>query len=59
MRQVLKILWNLLLIFAGCVLCAIALKGILVPKQFLAGGLTGLSLLFHYGLPALPLGLIY
>jgi uncharacterized membrane-anchored protein YitT (DUF2179 family) len=51
--------FNLLLIFAGCILCAIALKGILVPKQFLAGGLTGLSLLVHYALPSLPLGLIY
>jgi uncharacterized membrane-anchored protein YitT (DUF2179 family) len=30
-----------------------------VPKQFLAGGLTGLSLLVHYALPSLPLGLIY
>ena len=59
MKQVLKLLWNLLLIFAGCFLCAIALKGILVPKQFLAGGLTGLSLLIHYALPSLPLGLIY
>ena len=51
--------FNLLLIFAGCVLCAIALKGILVPKQFLAGGLTGLSLLVYYALPSLPIGLIY
>ena len=59
MRQVQKILWNLFLIFAGCVLCATALKGILVPKQFLAGGLTGLSLLIYYVLPVLPLGLIY
>ena len=50
---------NLLLIFVGCVLCAFALKGILVPKQFLAGGLTGLSLLLHYAVPFLPLGLIY
>jgi uncharacterized membrane-anchored protein YitT (DUF2179 family) len=50
---------NLLLIFTGSVLCAIAIKGILVPKQFLAGGLTGLSLLIHYLLPGLPLGLIY
>jgi uncharacterized membrane-anchored protein YitT (DUF2179 family) len=59
MKMILKILWNLFLIFAGSVLCAIALKGILVPKQFMAGGLTGLSLLIHYALPALPLGLIY
>ena len=50
---------NLLLIFAGSVLCAVAIKGILIPKQFLAGGLTGLSLLIHYVLPGLPLGLIY
>jgi uncharacterized membrane-anchored protein YitT (DUF2179 family) len=54
-----KILWNLFLIFAGCFLVAFALKGILVPKQFLAGGLTGLSLLIYYVLPVLPLGLIY
>ena len=59
MRQVLKVLWNLLLIFAGSLLCAIAIKGILVPRQFLAGGLTGFSLLIFYALPALPLGLIY
>ena len=50
---------NLLLIFTGSVLCAMAIKGILVPKQFLAGGLTGLSLLIHYVLPGWPLGLIY
>jgi len=50
---------NLLLIFTGSVLCAMAIKGILIPKQFLAGGLTGLSLLIHYVYPSLPLGLIY
>jgi uncharacterized membrane-anchored protein YitT (DUF2179 family) len=51
--------FNLLLIFAGSLLCAVAIKGIIIPKQFLAGGLTGLSLLIHYVLPGLPLGLIY
>jgi uncharacterized membrane-anchored protein YitT (DUF2179 family) len=59
MKTIRTVCFNLLLIFAGCILCAIALKGILVPKQFLAGGLTGLSLLFHYAVPSLPLGLIY
>jgi uncharacterized membrane-anchored protein YitT (DUF2179 family) len=54
-----KVCFNLLLIFAGSVLCAVAIKGILIPKEFLAGGLTGLSLLIHYVLPGLPLGLIY
>jgi uncharacterized membrane-anchored protein YitT (DUF2179 family) len=59
MKPLLKILWNLLLIFTGSVFCAVAIKGILIPKDFLAGGLTGLSLLIHYVLPGLPLGLIY
>jgi uncharacterized membrane-anchored protein YitT (DUF2179 family) len=51
--------WNLLLIFAGCVICAIGIKGILVPKQFLAGGVTGLALLGHYVFPSLPIGFIF
>lgn len=55
----LTILWNLLLITSGCILCATAIKGILIPKEFLAGGVTGLSLLIHYILPSLPLGVIY
>jgi uncharacterized membrane-anchored protein YitT (DUF2179 family) len=59
MKPFTKIVWNLLLIFLGSLLCAAALKGILVPKHFLAGGLTGLSLLVHYALPSLPLGGIY
>ena len=53
------ICFNLLLITAGSVLCAFAIKAILIPKQFLAGGVTGLSLLIHYVLPTLPVGLIY
>jgi len=51
--------WNLVLLSIGSVLCAFAVKGILVPKQFLAGGVTGLALLAHYVLPSLPIGLIY
>jgi uncharacterized membrane-anchored protein YitT (DUF2179 family) len=58
-KTVLKIFWNLLLIFLGSVLCAVAIKGILIPKQFLAGGLTGLSLLLHYVFSYMPVGLIY
>lgn len=55
----LTILWNLLLITVGCLLCAVAIKGILIPKEFLAGGVTGLSILIHYVLPSLPVGVIY
>jgi len=58
-KQTLTVLWNLLLIFAGSVICAVAIKGILIPKQFLAGGVTGLALLGHYIFPSLPLGFIY
>ncbi len=59
LRQSKKIGWNLMLICVGSVLCAIAVKGILVPKQFLAGGVTGLAILVHYVFPALPIGLCY
>ena len=58
-RSVLKIGWNIFLIFAGSVFCAAAIKGVLIPKQFLAGGVTGLALLLHYFIPSLPVGLIY
>ena len=58
-KETFIVLWNLLLIFAGSVLCAIAIKGILVPKEFLAGGVTGLALLGHYVFPSLPIGFIY
>lgn len=58
-KQALTILWNLLLISAGSVICAIAIKGILVPKQFLAGGVTGLALLVHYVFASLPIGFLY
>jgi len=59
MKETRTIVWNLLLLFAGSVLCAAAVKGILVPKQFLAGGVTGLALLGHYVFPSLPIGFIY
>jgi len=52
-------MWNLLLIATGSVICAAAIKGILIPKGFLAGGVTGLALLIHYVLPYMPLGIIY
>jgi len=58
-KTIRNVCFNLLLIFAGSLLCAVAIKGIIIPKQFLAGGVTGLSLLIHYVLPGLPLGLIY
>jgi len=54
-----QVLWNLTLIALGSALCAVALNGILIPRQFLSGGFTGLALIIHYLFPAFPLGAIY
>jgi uncharacterized membrane-anchored protein YitT (DUF2179 family) len=54
-----QVLWNLALIALGSALCAVALNGILIPREFLSGGFTGLSLIIHYLFPAFPLGAIY
>jgi uncharacterized membrane-anchored protein YitT (DUF2179 family) len=51
--------WNLLLITTGSLLCAVAINGILIPKQFLAGGISGLALFFFYLVPAVPVGVGY
>jgi len=54
-----QILWNLALIALGSALCAVAVNGILIPRQFLSGGFTGLSLVIHYLFPAFPIGAVY
>jgi uncharacterized membrane-anchored protein YitT (DUF2179 family) len=54
-----KIIWNLLLIAAGSIICAMAVNGILVPREFMSSGFTGLAILFHYLIPAIPIGLLY
>jgi len=51
-----KIAWNLLLIVGGSILCAVAINGILVPSQFLSGGVSGLSLFIYYLIPFIPVG---
>ena len=59
MKAIRTIFWNLFLITLGSVISAAAIKGILVPKGFLAGGVAGLSLLIYYLVPFLPVGIIY
>lgn len=54
-----SIIWNLALITAGSMLCVLAINGILIPQQFLAGSITGLTLLIHFIWPKLPVGIIY
>ena len=50
--------WNLLLIAAGSVLCALAINSILLPQHFATGGITGLALVLHRGLPTVPVAVL-
>jgi len=59
MKTVRDITWNLFLITLGSVVCAVAVNSILIPKQFLAGGFTGLAMLIHYVYPVIPVGAVY
>ena len=54
-----QVLWNIFLISAGSVICAIAVNGILIPHGFLSGGFTGITLIIHYLVPILPVSLLY
>ena len=59
MKDLRSIVWNLLLLAVGSTICAVAVNGILIPRQFLAGGFTGLAMLIYYWFPSVPLGAIY
>ncbi len=49
------VMWNLVLMAVGGVLCGISINGILVPRGFVSGGVVGFSILLHYLLPFLPI----
>lgn len=49
--------WNLLLLTAGALLVAFAVKSVAVPHGLLTGGVAGLALLCFYQLPALDAGI--
>lgn len=54
-----QVLRDILLIFIGSILCAIAINGILIPHDFVTGGVTGISLIIHNFIPSINVGLIY
>jgi len=54
-----QVLWNLVLIAVGSMLCATGINGILIPQQFLSGGVTGVALVISYLIPSLPVALLY
>jgi uncharacterized membrane-anchored protein YitT (DUF2179 family) len=58
-RKLGRVLTNLALLSAGSVVFAASVDLILVPNNFLAGGLLGLSLIVHYLSPELSVGLLY
>lgn len=54
-----QVILNLLLIGIGSALVAVAINGILIPHQFVSGGLVGLALGFHYIFPSVSVGWLY
>ena len=54
-----SVLWNLLLISAGSAVFGIGLKSIAIPKGFITGGISGLTLLFYYLSDVMSPGLWY
>jgi uncharacterized membrane-anchored protein YitT (DUF2179 family) len=53
------IAWNGFLITVGSFICAIAVNGILIPKHFLSGGITGVALIVHYFFEKIDVGWLY
>ncbi len=51
--------WNILLITIGASVSSIAVKGLAVPHEFLAGGVFGLASLIYYKFGVLSPGWIY
>ncbi len=54
-----RLSFNLLLLTTGACVFAVGLNGILIPKQFLSGGVIGVALIAHYLMPTLNTGFIY
>jgi uncharacterized membrane-anchored protein YitT (DUF2179 family) len=54
-----KNLVNLGLISLGSLIFIVGLNGILVPHGFLSGGVVGLSILIHYLVPLVNVGVVY
>lgn len=51
--------FNLALIMTGSVICVIGINALVIPFNFLSGGVVGMSILAHYLVPSLPVGWIY
>ncbi|SNR90646.1 Uncharacterized membrane-anchored protein YitT, contains DUF161 and DUF2179 domains [Humidesulfovibrio mexicanus] len=58
-RYAFTVPWNLLLLTAGSLMVAFAIKCVAAPHGLLAGGVSGLALLGFYVMPALDTGAWY
>jgi uncharacterized membrane-anchored protein YitT (DUF2179 family) len=58
-KNIRQVLWNLILITMGSGICALAVNGILIPRGFVSGGMTGVALVFHYIMPYLSVSVLY
>lgn len=54
-----SIFWNLFLLTFGSALYALAMKGIALEHNFIAGGVFGVALLIHYAIPDFSPGVVY
>lgn len=54
-----RVTQNLLIMTAGSCIYALGLNAVLIPKEFLSGGVVGVALIIHYLFPALNTGWIY
>ncbi|MBW1650239.1 MAG: YitT family protein [Deltaproteobacteria bacterium] len=54
-----SIILNLLFICCGSALAALGIKGILLPCQFVSGGVVGIAIGIHYFFPFVSLSVIY
>lgn len=55
-RLLSTVVWNLLLLIVGSLITATAINGLVIPNNYIAGGVTGLALVLHYLLPSIPVG---
>lgn len=58
-KKVKTVAWNCFLMTLGSFICAVAINGILIPKHFLSGGFTGLSLIVYYFFEKIDVGWVY
>lgn len=54
-----SILVNCGLIITGSIIFVTGMNSVLVPQKLLSGGLVGISLIVHYLIPSLDVGLVY